>query len=97
MDFDMLETKRIIELLHEQTKPQTEKVLGTLYELTNWMNSMQQSIDSIDKRLRLIEKNQNKSTFTIAKDEITTIYPICKNRAYVKEASKKVLDVRVHT
>lgn len=75
MDFDMAETKRIIELLHKQNKPQTEKVLGTLYELTNWMNSMQQSIDTIDKRLKLIEKNQNKRLhkFTVVKDKITEI------------------------
>lgn len=73
MDFDMAETKRIIEYLHNQTKPQTEKVLGTLYELTDWMNSMQQSIDTIDKRLERIEKNQSKRLhkFTVVKDKIT--------------------------
>ena len=67
------ETKKAIELLSEHSKEQTERVLGALTELTNWMNTVQQSIESIDKRLKLTEKinkyQDDESEFYVTQDD----------------------------
>jgi hypothetical protein len=67
------ETKTAVKLLIEHNKSQTEKVLGALHELTNWMNTVQQSIDNIDQRLRLAEKTNEyqdtESEFYVTKND----------------------------
>ena len=48
-------------------------MLGALTELTNWMNTVQQSIDNIDQRLRLAEKTNeyqdNESEFYVTQSD----------------------------
>ena len=67
------ETKTAFNSLLEHNAKQTDKVLGALTELTNWMNTVQQSIDNIDQRLRLAEKTNeyqdNESEFYVTKDD----------------------------
>ena len=71
MDTD---TKKAIQMIAEHHEEQTEKVLGALSELTNWMNTVQQSIENIDKRLELTEKTNEyqdkESEFYATKEDL---------------------------
>jgi len=68
-----METKEAFDTVTKHNIDQTEKVLSALTELTNWMNTVQQSIDNIDQRLRLAEKTNeyqdNESEFYVTKDD----------------------------
>ena len=68
-----METNEAFKSVIQHNTDQTEKVLNALSELTNWMNTVQQSIDNIDQRLRLAEKTNeyqdNESEFYVTKDD----------------------------
>ena len=68
-----METNEAFKSVIQHNTDQTEKVLNALSELTNWMNTVQQSIDNIEERLRLAEKinkhRDNGSEFYITQDD----------------------------
>ena len=68
-----METKEAFDTVTKHNIDQTEKVLSALTELTNWMNTVQQSIDNIDQRLRLAEKTNEyqdtESEFYVTKND----------------------------
>lgn len=52
----MDKVQQSIDAILQHHASQTNKTLDALSQLTNWMNEVQQSIDNIDKRLKLVEK-----------------------------------------
>jgi hypothetical protein len=68
-----METEKAFKTIATQNTEQTLKVLGALSSLTDWMNTVQQSIDNIDQRLTLTEKTGNhqdaKSEFYVTKKD----------------------------
>jgi L-lactate utilization protein LutB len=68
-----METKAAFKTIATQNTEQTLKVLDALASLTDWMNTVQQSIDNIDQRLRLTEKTNeyqdSESEFYVTKDD----------------------------
>jgi hypothetical protein len=68
-----METKKAFDTIVQHNAEQTERVLGALTELTNWMNTAQQSIEHIDKRLNLTEKvneyQDTESEFYVTKED----------------------------
>jgi hypothetical protein len=54
-----METEAAFKTIATQNSEQTLKVLDALSNLTDWMNTVQESIDNIDRRLKLIEKTEN--------------------------------------
>jgi ABC-type transporter Mla subunit MlaD len=54
-----METEKAFKTIATQNTEQTLKVLDALASLTDWMNTVQQSIDNIDQRLTRTEKTEN--------------------------------------
>ena len=62
-----METEKAFKTIATQNTEQTLKVFDALASLTDWMNTVQQSIDNIDQRLTLTEHRDAESEFYVTK------------------------------